>query len=208
VPHQLTSRLIVAALCSAVCVAGLAGCGKPPQPLPTAPPQGTATSSESAGPSFAAPGALPSGPVVPTVPGGPIVPVVPVVPTTLPPGGRIPTYPPVTTTAPTTVPTPTPSPAAKCTHGPSKAQVLAVVEGKPGIPDEDLDVNSGPFCSGDWQFTELGIKGKDDDEVDPLLVVTKGKPSSLTLVEAGADVCSDRVQKDAPPRIRVRACGF
>jgi hypothetical protein len=86
--------------------------------------------------------------------------------------------------------------------------VLAIIKGKPGIPDEALDVHAGPYCSGSWQFTEFEISGKSADEVEPLLVVTTGKPSALALVEAGADVCSDRVQGDAPPGIRVRACGF
>jgi hypothetical protein len=109
---------------------------------------------------------------------------------------------------PTTPPSPTPSPAAKCTSGPTGAQVLAVIKGKPGIPNETLEVHAGPYCSGSWQFTELEIAGKNADQVEPLLVVTTGKPTALTLVEAGADVCSDRVQHDAPPGIRVRACGF
>lgn len=130
---------------------------------------------------------------------------------TLPPVVTVPpAYPPVTTTttAPTTAPTKAPAGAGLCKSGPSKAQVLAVVKGKPGIPDEPLEVTAGPYCSGSWQFAQLQIKGKDDDEVDPLLVVTKGKPASLTLVEAGGDVCSDPVQADAPAGIRVRACGF
>jgi len=86
--------------------------------------------------------------------------------------------------------------------------VLAVIKGKPGIPNEQLEVHDGPYCSGSWQFTALEIAGKSPDEVEPLLVVTTGKPTALTLVEAGADVCSLRVQQDAPPGIRVRACGF
>jgi hypothetical protein len=191
VPHQLTPWLTAAVLCTTV----LAGCGSPPQPLPSSAPQvGAGDESASSGPPPL--GALPT------------VPVVPVVPNTLPPTIVVPTYPPLTTTAPTTVPTPTPSPAAACTNGPSKAQILALVDGKPGIPDEKLEVTAGPYCSGSWQLSELRIKGKDDDEADPLLVVTKGKPASLTLLEAGGDVCSDEVQSEAPPGIRVRACGF
>jgi hypothetical protein len=183
----------------AFAAAALAGCGSPPQPLPTAPPEahGGVPSSGSAIPSFGAP----------TVPGLP--------PDGLPAGGlppvaTLPTYPlpTVTTTPPTTPPSPTPSPAAKCTSGPTGAQVLAVIKGKPGIPNETLAVQAGPYCSGSWQFTALEIAGKNADEVEPLLVVTTGKPSALTLVEAGADVCSLRVQQDAPPGIRVRACGF
>ena len=198
-PRLLFSRLVAVALVAAV----PAGCGSPPRPLPTAAPQGSAQPAESTIPSFGVPsapiGTLPPGAVPP---GGLVTP---------PPLATLPTYAPyptLTTTPPTTPPSPTPSPAPKCTNGPTGAQVLAVVKGKPGIPDEDLTVHAGPYCSGSWQFTELEIKGKDDDEVEPLLVVTTGKPSSLTLVEAGADVCSNRVQDDAPKGIRVRACGF
>jgi hypothetical protein len=67
--------------------------------------------------------------------------------------------------------------------------VLAVVKGRPGIPDDNLDVTEGPYCAGSWQFTILGIAGQDEDSVEPLLVVTSGRPSSLTVVEAGTDVC-------------------
>jgi hypothetical protein len=171
--------------------AALSGCGSPPQPLPTAPPEahGVPSASGSIAPPLA---------TAPTLPAAPVA--------------TPPTYPPLTyptlTTSPTTPAPPTPSPAAKCKNGPTGAQVLAVVKGRPGIPDQDLDVHAGPYCSGSWQFTELEIAGKDDDEVEPLLVVTTGKPSALTVVETGADVCSDRVQDDAPPGIRVRACGF
>jgi len=176
----------------------LAGCGEPPQPLPTAPPEAHGVvPSDSAVPSFAAP-TMPGLPTGGLPPGG--------LPTY--PAGGLPTYPAVTTTPPTTPPSPTPSPAAKCSSGPSGAQVLAVVKGKAGIPDAQLEVHAGPYCSGSWQFTELEIVGKGDDEVDPLLVVTTGKPEALSLVEAGADVCSDRVQNEAPKGIRVRACGF
>lgn len=128
----------------------------------------------------------------------------------IPPVAPLPTYPTLPPPAPRPATTPAttgPKPAAKCTSGPTGAQVLAVVRGKPGIPDSELDVHAGPYCSGSWQFTELELAGKTEDQVEPLLVVTTGKPAALTLVEAGADVCSDRVQRDAPPGIRVRACG-
>jgi hypothetical protein len=185
----------------ALTAAVLAGCGSPPEPLPTAPPEthGGVPSSGPAIPSFGA-----TAPGVPTdgLPaGGLLTPVAPV-----------PTYPPPTATpttpTPTTPPSPTPSPAAKCTSGPSGAQVIAVIKGKPGIPNEQLEVHAGPYCSGSWHFTELEIAGKNADQVDPLLVVTTGQPTALALVEAGADVCSLRVKQDAPPGIRVRACGF
>lgn len=170
----------------------LAGCGSPPQPLPTAPP-GPVRS----GPLPSASAGLPSGigdyptgqPTIPYVPPGPTF-------TTIPP-----------TLPPTTRITPPPSPARRCTSGPTPAQVLAVIKGRAGIPDDDLDVTEGPYCSGSWQFTIVGIAGSGDDLVEPLLVVTTGRPSSLRVVEAGTDVCTDRVEDDAPPGIRVRACG-
>jgi hypothetical protein len=165
----------------------LGGCGSPPQPLPTAPPEpaGSGTlPSVSAGP----PSAIGGYPTVPTVPPAiPTIPVVPVVPTT------------------TRATTPPPTPAGRCTSGPTRPQVLAVIKGRAGIPDADLDVTEGPYCSGSWQFTIVGMAG--DDTVEPLLVVTTGRPAALRVVEAGTDVCTDRVADDAPPGIRVRACG-
>jgi len=86
--------------------------------------------------------------------------------------------------------------------------LIAVVEGTPGIPDEPLKVIDGPFCSGTWQYSvmEIAASGGEDD-YEPLSVVTTGLPSALQLVEAGADVCSVRVQGEAPAGIRVHACG-
>jgi hypothetical protein len=166
----------------------LAACGAPPEPLPTAPP-------EAAG-SAAAPSTYP--PAVTT-------PAYPMPSTTL----AIPTYPtarlPTVTIAPTS---PRPSPAPRCAHGPTAAQVIAVVRTQPGIPTgPTLDVKQGPFCAGKWQFTVVGEAGKTLDQVDPLLVVTTGRPSALTVVETGADVCSSHVEDAAPAGIRVLACG-
>jgi hypothetical protein len=186
----------------------LAGCGAPPQPLPSGPPRFTGSggpvpsgpaTSGSAYPGGIVPTGLPTPPVggPPTVPG-------------LPTGGYTPPTVPTTTTTTTTVrPTSTVKPAPRCTKGPTAEQVLAELAGAPGVPaDVELTVSDGPYCAGTWQFAtverEPDATGK---TFDPLLVVTRGKPSALTLVEAGADVCSDVVQKDAPPGIRVRACG-
>jgi hypothetical protein len=86
--------------------------------------------------------------------------------------------------------------------------VIAVVRAQPGIPTgPTLDVKQGPFCAGRWQFTVVGEADKTLDQVDPLLVVTTGRPSALTVVEAGADVCSSHVEDAAPAGIRVLACG-
>ena len=83
-----------------------------------------------------------------------------------------------------------------------------MVRAWPGIPTgPKLDVKQGPFCAGTWQFTVLGEAGKTLDQVEPLLVVTTGRPSALSVVEAGADVCSSHVEDAAPSGIRVLACG-
>jgi len=164
----------------------LAGCGAPPEPLPTGPPR------------FSDPSALPSGSGYPSA-GAPSYPL----PTGFPATPAYPTYP--TATTPTTPTTTGPPPAPKCANGPTKAQVLALVKGNPGIPpNTQLAVQSGPYCSGRWQYTTLAKPGVD---LDPLAVVTYGRPSALRLVELGQDVCSDKVQADAPVGIRVWACG-
>ena len=178
----------------------LTACGAPPQPLPTAPPE-----------TFGNPGSVPSGAGYPSAG----------VPTYQLPSGALPTagyptYPlpgnptvpaPGLTTAPVSPPTTGPPPAPKCTKGPTGVQIIAVVKGKPGIPaNKQLVVRDGPYCAGSWQYSGLGPPGTGTD-YDALLVVTTGRPSALTLVEAGTDVCSDRVQSDAPVGIRVWACG-
>jgi hypothetical protein len=181
-------RAFVIRLLAAVVL--LAACGAPPEPLPSAPPPVVA----SAGPPSAVPSALPS--ALPAYPA---------------PTGTagMPTYP--AATLPAVIPTttsPAPSPAPSCAHGPTAAQVIAVVRTRPGIPTGPrLDAKQGPFCAGTWQFTVLGEAGKTLDEVDPLLVVTTGRPTALTVVEAGADVCSSHVEDAAPTGIRVLACG-
>jgi hypothetical protein len=187
---RVAPRRLLPLICGTVL---LSACGSPPEPPQTSPPQPSR--------SIVVPTAsLPSG-----YPGVPQ----PTLPTTTYPAPTLPTLP-VPTTRPTRTTPPTTSPppgAPRCTGGPSGAQVLAVVKGRPGIPDDNLDVTEGPYCAGSWQFTILGIAGQDEDSVEPLLVVTSGRPSSLTVVEAGTDVCTDRVEDDAPPGIRVRACG-
>ncbi|OJF13827.1 hypothetical protein [Couchioplanes caeruleus] len=83
-----------------------------------------------------------------------------------------------------------------------------MVRGTAGIPDRALTVIDGPFCSGKWQFSTIEIVPRSGEQKpEPLFVVTTGKPSALQLVEVGTDVCTKRVRSDAPPGIRVRACG-
>ncbi|WP_412747620.1 hypothetical protein [Krasilnikovia sp. M28-CT-15] len=195
---RLRVRRTAARLVMTGTLAALAGCaGAPPQPLPTAPPRAPdEVSSAPSAPAYASPpGGLPSAGVPGVPPAGP-------------PNGVPPTLatPPTTTPAPTT--TPPPSPAGPCTKGPAAQQVLALINGKPGIPDTPLKVAEGPFCEQSWQFTTVRLAAENAEQDEPLFVVSRGKPDALRLVEAGADVCSDRVQADAPPGIRVRACGF
>jgi hypothetical protein len=198
---SVVSRPALPLLAALALVALLTGCGAPPQPLPTAPPRPTGSASEPSAPIGvpSAGGSLPNGGVPPAgiPPGGTGYPV---------PGTTLPTVP-VVPTVPTPTTTPPPAPAPVCTAGPTKQQVVDLVEGKPGIPTKPLEVRFGPYCAGTWQFAILGLAGEDEDSDEPLLVVSSGKPAKLRLVEAGADVCSDRVNTGAPPGIRVRACG-
>jgi hypothetical protein len=198
-PAPPRARRVAPWAVAAVGAALLAGCGAPPEPLPTAPPRPAGSGS-----------VAPSGGAYPTGTPG----------TTYPTGGLptqtypYPTYPLPTTTPTTSRPTTSPTrslpPAApRCTEGPSRQQVLDLIEEDPGIPDRKQPVvTEGPFCAGVWHFSVVGSAVADPEGDEPLLVVTRGKPASLTLVVAGTDVCTEQVEDDAPPGIRVRACGF
>ena len=172
----------------------LSACGEPPQALPTAPPYVPA-SAASITP------ALPTETLPPAT-----VPTLPPLPTaTLPP----PVYPTATTVAPTTTsPTPTPSHAPRCTGEPTGAQILALIKNRPGVPAKPLKVDQGPFCSAEWSFTTVELAGQNEDQLEPLMVLATGKGATLAVLAAGSDVCSNRVQTEAPPGIRVLACGF
>jgi hypothetical protein len=151
-------------------------------------------------------------PVLPTTPVTTVATLPPIPAPTLPPPAypTYRTYPtvPTTTIAPTTKsPTSTPAHAPPCLGEPTGTQILALIKGEDGVPDKPLRVVKGPFCSGDWSFTTVELDGKSEDELEPLMVLTTGKGAALTLI-AGSDVCSNRVQTDAPPGIRVLACGF
>jgi hypothetical protein len=167
--------------------------------------------------SGAAPSSAPGYPAVVVPPAATTMPTGALPPGALPPGAlptatlpTLPYTPPAGATVPTTTSPviPGPSPAPRCTGGPTAAQIVRVVEGTAGIPDRELKVIDGPFCSGTWQFATIEIVAKDsEDKYEPLFVVTTGAPASLQLVEAGTDVCSKRVRTEAPAGIRVRACG-
>jgi hypothetical protein len=156
------------------------------------------------------PGSQPSPTFTPISPGA--------VPTWTPPTWTPPTYAyptgvTSTTTTPTAAPltkspTPTPARAAKCGGQPTGAEILALVKGKPGIPNKTLQVQDGPFCSGTWTFTTVKLAGSSGGQQEPLSVVSTGKGSTLTLITAGSDVCNTQVQSSAPAGIRVMACGF
>jgi hypothetical protein len=178
----------------------LSACGTPPKPPLKSPPLYV---SPSAAPLSLNPSAL-------GIPGATFP-----TPTATVPGQAYPTYTyptAVTTTvtqAPDTVPaTPTPSHAALCTGAPTDAQILTLIKGQPGIPNKPLQVDDGPYCSEDWSFSTVEVTGASAEQLEPLMVITTGRDTTLALVAAGSEVCTNRVQTSAPPGIRVLACGF
>jgi hypothetical protein len=175
-----------------------AACGAPPESLPTSPPLPRVSGNLPAG--GLAPSAAPttgwSAPAVtpPALPGYGTPPPQPT--TTL---TTRPTTPPATSSSPS----PTPSRAPRCTSEPTGAQIIAKAKESPAVPDGNLAVVDGPYCSGAWSFTVLGMTG-----AESLSVVATGTGTALTLVTAGTDVCNPRVKAEAPPGIRVLACGY
>ncbi len=175
----------------------LASCGEPPQPQPTAPPERFAQPSggASSASSFTLPPTLPG-----TLPAGG-VPGYPAYPTYAVPHYTLPALPATTPAAPAAT---KPKPAPACTSGPTAAQVIALARTAPGIPAGlPMTVAAGPYCQSSWQYTRINTRTGED----PLLVVSTGAPAALKLVEAGQDVCSDKVAASAPAGIRVLACG-
>lgn len=198
-----------------------AGCGTPPANAPAALPVPTASAPAADLPPPASapaggpiPGGLPTAPVgsQPTqgypVPGytypmpGYTVPT-PGYATPPPQAGQTVTAGPLTKS-----PTPTPTHAPRCSNEPAGARILALIKDDPGVPDKKLAVAAGPYCSGKWTFTTVKIAGQDAGQVEPLMVVTTGSGTKLALVAAGTHVCNAQVQAEAPPGIRVLACGF
>ncbi|MFG1607032.1 hypothetical protein [Actinoplanes sp. NPDC049265] len=172
----------------------LGACGAPPEPLPSGPPTPLRSGGVPAGASTD-----PSG--LPPLPGSSFPATTNPLPgTTFPTQPVIPTLPVVPTT------TPPPTPAPLCGGSPTKQQMLKAVKGRSGIPSEPLEVRFGPYCDHGWQFAILGLAGQDEDKVDPLLLLTKGRATSLRVVAAGADVC-DGSETNAPAGIKARACG-
>ncbi|MEU4243002.1 hypothetical protein [Actinoplanes sp. NPDC026619] len=175
----------------------LSACGTPPKPPLKSPPL---YASPSAAPISLAPTVI-GLPTQQPLPGG-----------TVAPPAAYPTYTfptaVVTTLGPETVPaTPTPSHASRCVGSPTNAEILAKIKGSAGVPNKTMKVADGPYCSGDWSFSTVEVVGESADQLEPLMVVTTGKGTTLAVVAAGSEVCIDVVVTSAPPGIRVLACG-
>lgn len=78
---------------------------------------------------------------------------------------------------------------------PTGEQVIAAVrKARPGLPTgSGLTVKTGPLCAGVWQYTILTVTSS-----EPLQIMSKGAPASLTIVTAGTDPCSVEVKATAP----------
>jgi hypothetical protein len=101
---------------------------------------------------------------------------------------------------PTLTRSPSPSAFAEsyvvaCNGRPSAEQVITVTRRQPHLipAGATVTVTTGPLCAGLWQYTILTITDR-----EPLQVMTKGAPTSLTFVTAGTDVCSVEVLAGAP----------
>lgn len=176
----------------------LSACGTPPEPPLKSPPLASPSAAPLSLPASGLPGLPQTTP--PTLATTPTFGTYPTYPTY--------TYPPYTTPATTVSPTPTPSHAALCTGPPTGPQILALIKDRKGVPKVTLQVDSGPYCSGDWSFTTVEVADENEDQLEPLMVVATGKNATLKLVAAGSDVCTNQVVTTAPPGIRVLACGM
>ena len=108
------------------------------------------------------------------------------------------------TADPLASPSTSPSPSATgfpetqvsyCNGRPSGAQVLAAVRKvRSNLPGgSGVKVQKEPVCSGAWQYTVLSVA-----DSEPLRVITKGSPGSLTVVTVGTDPCTVEVRAAAP----------
>jgi hypothetical protein len=133
-----------------------------------------------------------------------------------PPGDTVPspkTEAPVTPMPSRSQAMPTPSPsksgfpeetAVSCGGRPTGAQMIAALRRSSGLLPSGINatVRTGdPQCAGTWQYAVVLVPNS-----DPLIVVTRGQPSSLTVVTAGTDVCSIPVRTEAPTGTRTLAC--
>ena len=132
-------------------------------------------------------------------------------PNARPPSPSGPTDEPPTTrrpvVTPTTRTTTTPSASASgfgtlvavaCNGKPTGEQVLSLLR-RQGVVGAQANarVTNGPLCAGTWQYTVVAMA-----DVEPIDVVTRGAPNSLTLVTAGTNPCTARVRAEAPQGIR------
>lgn len=174
------------------CATALTACGRPPE---LRDPSGSAAP-------------FPSGTPEPSVPGTPTIPT--------PPPSGLPSVPPPPATSPpwsatpVTIPSP-PSPtgrptAPRCAGAPSGDQVLAALRRTDAVLPQGatLRVKEGPFCAGDWQYAVVQLV--ETPEPEPLQVLTRGRPGTLTVVTTGTDVCTTGVRAGAPVGIQALAC--
>ncbi len=123
-------------------------------------------------------------------------------PTGEPPPSRRPV---VTPTTPRTTSTPSASAsgfgtlvAVACNGKPTGEQVLSLLRRNGVLPAQsNARVTNGPLCAGTWQYTVVSMA-----DLEPIDVVTRGAPNSLTLVTAGTNPCTARVRAEAPQGIR------
>jgi hypothetical protein len=94
--------------------------------------------------------------------------------------------------------------AVNCAGRPGVDGVVALLRAKGVITGSPaVTPQVGPLCAGTWQYTVLGVAGRES-----LQVVTEGPPEALHLVAAGTDVCSGAVRTLAPTGIiSVAHCG-
>jgi hypothetical protein len=108
------------------------------------------------------------------------------------------------TVAPSATPTFGEATAVMCNGQPSAAQVMAMLRRTSGMLPSGASAtvrSDTPLCAGTWQYSVIVVVNR-----DPLLVVTRGAPGSLTLVAAGTNVCNIPVRTSAPVGIRTVAC--
>ncbi|WP_203818401.1 hypothetical protein [Paractinoplanes ferrugineus] len=227
-PHtRLIPRMLIPATLGLLL---LTSCGKPPRELPSSPPLNASQSAVplTLPPSLGLPPLgqtpLPGQTLLPGQPapgqtgfpgqpfpgqtGLPGQPAFPGVPGRTYPTYRYPTVAPTKLGPETVSPTPRPTPAPRCTGSPTNVQILDLLKKQAGVPKATLKVVNGPYCATDWSFSAVEVSGSNPDQLEPLMVVTRGKDATLAIVAAGSEVCIAPVQTSAPPGIRVLACGF
>ena len=87
---------------------------------------------------------------------------------------------------------------SQCNGRPTGEQVIAAVRrARPSLPaGSGITVKTGPLCAGVWQYTVLTVTGS-----EPLQVMSKGAPATLSVVTVGTDPCTVEVKATAPPAL-------